>query len=93
MTGTANFPDYKFKYATICNINYMLLTVNIEAKNVFKYFLNLKISLFNFGLLFLSVKVRQGIRRVGWCCRGKVIGTDGAGLCGKTKACKVLHDR
>ena len=93
MTGTANFPDYKCKYAIICNINYMLLTVNIEAKNVFKYFLNLKISLSNFGLLFLSVKVRQGIRWVERCCRGKAIGTDGAGLCGKTKACKVLHDR
>lgn len=66
----------------------MLLTVNIEAKKCFKYFLNLKIGLFNFGQLFLSVKVRQGIRWVEWCCRGKAIGTDGAelrkGNCQKT---------
>ena len=42
----------------------MLLTVNIEEiQNVYKYFLTHKISFFNFGLLFLSVKVRQGIRR------------------------------
>jgi len=51
-----------------------------STTNVYKYFLNLKISLFNFDQLFLSVKVRHGIRRVGWCCRGFAIGTDGAEL-------------
>ena len=45
-----------------------------------KYFLNLKISLFNFGHLFLSVKVRQGIRWDGLVLPGFAIGTDGAGL-------------
>ena len=45
-----------------------------------KYFLNLKISLFNFGRLFLSVKVRQGIRLDGLVLPGFAIGTDGAGL-------------
>ena len=51
-----------------------------STTNVYKYFLNLKISLFNFDQLFLSVKVRHGIRRVEWCCRGFATGTDCAGL-------------
>ena len=66
--------------------NYMKYSIYLtdsqyqSTTNVYKYFLNLKISLFNFDQLFLSVKVRHGIRRVEWCCRGFATGTDCAGL-------------